>query len=73
MKKGVKTFMTKKELKKMAKELARLETLLKETKDSEIKYRTEQEIMSLTNKVEDLEEMVILDEMVMNLLEQKNI
>lgn len=73
MKKGVKTFMTKKELKKMAKELARLETLLKETKDSEIKYRTEQEIMNLTNKVEDLEEMVILDEMVMNLLEQKNI
>lgn len=63
--------MTKKELKKMAKELARLETLLKTTNDSEVKYRTEQEIMNLTNKVEDLEEMVMLDEMVMNLLEER--
>lgn len=63
--------MTKKELKKMAKELARLETIVKTTDDSEVKYRAEQEIMTLTNKVEDLEDMVILDEMVMNLLEKE--
>ena len=56
--------MTKKELKKMAKELAKLEHVLKVTDDSEIRYRTEQEIMTLTNKVEDLEDMVMLDEMV---------
>lgn len=64
--------MTKKELKKMAKELARLENILKTTDDSDTRYHTEQEIMSLTNKVEDLEDMVMLDEMVMTLLEQKS-
>lgn len=64
--------MTKKELKKMAKELARLENILKTTDDSDTRYHTEQEIMTLTNKVENLEDMVLLDEMVMTLLEQKS-
>lgn len=64
--------MTKKELKKMAKELARLENILKTTDDSDTRYHTEQEIMTLTNKVENLEDMVVLDEMVMTLLEQKS-
>ena len=64
--------MTKKELKKMAKELARLEYILKTTDDSDTRYHTEQEIMTLTNKVEDLEDMVMLDEMVMTLLEQES-
>ena len=64
-------FMTKKELKKLAKELARLERIIKTTEDNEVRYRTEQEIMTLTNKVEDLEDMVMIDEMVMTLLEQE--
>jgi protein subunit release factor A len=63
--------MTKKELKKLAKELARLERVIKTTEDSEVRYRAEQEIMTLTNKVEDLEDMVMIDEMVMTLLEQE--
>lgn len=63
--------MTKKELKKLAKELARLERIVKTTEDSEARYRAEQEIMTLTNKVEDLEDMVMIDEMVMTLLEQE--
>jgi protein subunit release factor A len=64
-------FMTKKELKKLAKELARLERIVKTTEDNEVRYRAEQEIMTLTNKVEDLEDMVMIDEMVMTLLEQE--
>lgn len=64
--------MTKKELKKMAKELARLEHILKTTDDPEVRYRTEQEIFIMANKVEDLEDMVMLDEMVMTLLEQES-
>lgn len=63
--------MTKKELKKLAKELARLERVIKTTEDNEVRYRAEQEIMTLTNKVEDLEDMVMIDEMVMTLLEQE--
>lgn len=64
--------MTKKELKKIAKEIARLENILKTTDNSDTRYHTEQEIMTLTNKVEDIEDMVMLDEMVMTLLEQKS-
>ena len=64
--------MTKKELKKIAKELARLEHILNTTDDSEVRYRTEQEIFIMANKVEDLEDMVMLDEMVMTLLEQES-
>jgi hypothetical protein len=64
-------FMTKKEFKKLAKELARLERIVKTTEDTEARYRAEQEIMTLTNKVEDLEDMVMIDEMVMTLLEQE--
>ena len=63
--------MTKKELKKFAKELARLERILKSTDDSELKYRTEQEIMALSNKIEDLSDMLAIDELVMTLLEQE--
>ena len=63
--------MTKKELKKLAQELARLERIIKTTEDNEVRYRAEQEIMTLTNKVEDLEDMVMIDEMVMTLLEQE--
>ena len=63
--------MTKKELKKFAKELARLERVLKSTNDSELKYRTEQEIMALSNKIEDLSDMLAIDELVMTLLEQE--
>lgn len=72
MNKGVILRMTKKELRKIAKELARLETVIKTTEDSEVRYRAEQEILTLTNKVEDFEDMVIIDELVMNLLEEKN-
>ena len=64
--------MTKKELKKMAKELARLESTLKNTEESNARYQIEQEIMTLSNKVEDVEDMIILDEMIMELLEKKN-
>lgn len=61
--------MTKKEIKKIAKELARLEKILKETTDSEIRYKAEQEVITLTNKIEDFEDMVIIDELVMEYLE----
>ena len=61
--------MTKKEIKKIAKELARLEKILKETTDSEVRYKAEQEIITLTNKIEDFEDMVIIDELVMEYLE----
>ena len=49
--------MTKKEIKKAAKEIARLERILR-TADGDEKYKAEMAIMTLTNKVEDIERVI---------------
>lgn len=63
--------MTKKEIKKVAKELAKLEQTLR-TSEGDDRYRAEMAIMTLTSKVEDMEDMMAIDELVMQLLEQEN-
>lgn len=63
--------MTKKEIKKIAKELAKLERVIRET-DGDERYKAEMAIMVLTSKVEDMEDMMAIDELVMELLEQEN-
>lgn len=63
--------MTKKEIKKIAKELAKLERIIRET-DGDERYKAEMAIMTLTSKVEDMEDMMMIDELVMEFLEQEN-
>lgn len=63
--------MTKKEIKKVAKELAKLERIIREANGDE-RYKAEMAIMTLTSKVEDMEDMMIIDELVMKFLEQEN-
>ena len=63
--------MTKKEIKKVAKEIARLERILRTT-DGDEKYKAEMAIMTLTNKVEDIEDMMAIDELVMEYLSEEN-
>lgn len=63
--------MTKKEIKKVAKELAKLERIIRET-DGDERYKAEMAIMTLTSKVEDMEDMMMIDELVMEFLEQEN-
>lgn len=63
--------MTKKEIKKIAKELARLEKILRVAEGDE-KYRAEMAIMTLTSKVDDVEDMMAIDDLVMALLDEKN-
>lgn len=63
--------MTKKEIKKVAKELAKLERIIRETNGDE-RYKAEMAIMTLTSKVEDMEDMMMIDELVMEFLEQEN-
>lgn len=63
--------MTKKEIKKIAKELAKLERIIRETNGDE-RYKAEMAIMTLTSKVEDMEDMMMIDELVMEFLEQEN-
>ena len=63
--------MTKKEIKKVAKELAKLERIIRDT-DGDERYKAEMAIMTLTSKVEDMEDMMMIDELVMEFLEQEN-
>lgn len=62
--------MTKKELKKIAKEIAKHEFIIKNSEDPDEKYRSEEIVMNLTNKVENIDDMVMLDDLVMEFLEK---
>lgn len=64
--------MTKKEIKKIAKELVKLEKIIRSTEDSDTRYHAEMAVMTLTSKVEDMEDMMAIDELVMTLLEQES-
>lgn len=60
--------MTKKELKKLAKEIAKHEQIIQTTEDPDAKYMAEQAVMTLTNKVTDMEDVLALDDLIMSIL-----
>jgi len=64
--------MKRKELKNLAKKIAKAEYILQHTDDLKIKAKAEAEIMELSGHVSSIEEMTIVDEMVQDLLEEMN-
>lgn len=64
--------MKRKELKNLAKKIAKAEYILQHTDDLKIKAKAEAEIMELSGHVSSIEEMTIIDEMVQDLLEEMN-
>lgn len=62
--------MTKKELKNLARQIAHYEHIIQTTSDNNEKYNAEQMVMNLTNKVEDFDDMMRIDEMVLGFLEK---
>ena len=62
--------MKRKELKALAKKIAKVEQKLRKTEDPKQKKRLEAEIMELSGQVDSLEDMVIVDEMVLEILEK---
>lgn len=62
--------MTKKEMKNLAKQIAKLENIIKTSQDKEKIYEAEQQVMNLTSKVTDFDDMMEIDEMVLNILEK---
>lgn len=62
--------MKRKELKALAKKIAKVEQKLRKTEDSSQKKRLEAEIMELSGQVDSLEDMVIVDELVLEILEK---
>lgn len=64
--------MKKKELKALAVKIAKAEKKLQETQDSKGKALLEQEIMSLSGRVNALEDMILIDEMVQEILKKNS-
>lgn len=64
--------MKRKELKNLAKKIAKAEYTIQNTTDLQVKARAEAEIMELSGKVSSIEEMTIIDELVQDLLADMN-
>ena len=65
--------MKKKELKNLAQKIAKAELIIQTSDDPKAVKRAEQEVMNLSGQVHDLEDMVIIDELVQDLLDKKNL
>jgi selenophosphate synthetase-related protein len=62
--------MKKKELKNLAAKIAKYETIIQTSDDKKAVHQAEEEIMKLSSRVNSLEDMVAIDELVMELLEK---
>ncbi len=64
--------MTKKQLKKLAQEIAKLEHTIQTSDDKQVIYEAQQKMTHLTDSADlALEEMIVVDEMVQNYLQSK--
>lgn len=64
--------MKQKELKNLAKKIAKLETIIQASADENEINKATTEIMVLTGKVHSFEELDLLDEMVQEILQQNS-
>ena len=62
--------MKNKERKELAEKIAKLELLIQSSDDPKIRSQSEQDIMKITNKVKNFEDIMIIDEMVMDILDK---
>jgi hypothetical protein len=64
--------MKKKELKKLASQIAQAEFDLQESSDPELKQEIKKRIMKLSSRITSLEDIMILDELIQNELKEKS-
>ena len=64
--------MKQKELKNLAKKIAKYEKIIQTTKDADEKHNAENEIMKLSSCVKSLEDMMIIDELIQDILEENS-
>ena len=70
-KKGIEK-MKKKELKKIASQIAQAELSLQESKDPELNRELKQKIMKLSSRITSLEDIMILDELIQSEIKEKS-
>ena len=64
--------MKRKERKQLAEKIAKVQLKYDATSDQSEKQKLEVEMMDLCSKVDDMEDMIVIDEMVANLLLEKS-
>lgn len=64
--------MKKKELKTLAQKIAKAEYIIQTSDDKQAIRKAEQEIMELSGRVDTIEDMVIIDELVQDILEKNS-
>ena len=64
--------MKTKELKRLAQRIAKLESILEQTSDPEVIRQTQNEIMELSSRISDPEDLFKIDEFVQEILENEN-
>lgn len=64
--------MKTKELKRLAQRIAKLESTLEQTSDPEVIRQTQNEIMELSSRISDPEDLFKIDEFVQEILENEN-
>lgn len=64
--------MKKKELKNLAMKIAKYQLVINESDDIQAIHEAQEKIMELSSKVDSLEDIVIIDELVMDLLEKNS-
>lgn len=62
--------MKKKELKNLAAKIAEAEYIVQTSKDSNAVHQAQETIMNLSGKINNLEEMVLLDDMIQEILDK---
>lgn len=64
--------MKKKELKNIAKKIVKCEMIIEKSNDKSEIAKAQKEIMRLSNQIESLEDMEIIDEMVLEMLKENS-
>lgn len=63
--------MKRKELKRIAEKIAKAEYIIQTSSDLKAIAKAEQDIISLSGSVDDIEDMLVVDELVQELLNEK--
>ena len=64
--------MNKKELKNLAKKIAKYEKIIQTTEDAKERRNAENEIMKLTSSVKSFDDLMTLDELIQDILEENS-
>ena len=64
--------MNKKELKNLAKKIAKYEKIIQTTEDVKERRNAENEIMKLTSSVKSFDDLMTLDELIQDILEENS-